>query len=41
MKCFMLAVLMGVMVSLTGCADMTGTQQRTVTGGAAVQQGAR
>ena len=35
MKCVMLAVLMGVLVALTGCADMTGTQQRTVTGGAA------
>src|SRR4029453_13787939 len=32
MKCFILAVLMGVMVSLTGCADMTGTQTATVTG---------
>jgi osmotically inducible lipoprotein OsmB len=35
MQRFMLAVLMGIMVSFTACADMSGTQQRTVMGGAA------
>ena len=35
MKRFMLPVIMVVIISLVGCAGMSETQQRTVTGGAA------